>query len=111
MVDLNTIKSQGEVIGLNTTDTSFLVHTSPAVTDFNSEDLAPLMVALTYLTQREGPMWNRVRGPGYAYMVFLLLIPSEGVIQLQLYKASDTVRAFDESVRIIVSSLKPFTSM
>lgn len=105
MVDPSTVFSQGEVIGLNSTDTAFLIHSSPGVKYFNDSDLAPLTVALSYCSQIGGPMWQRVRGNGYTYFYALELIPEEGVIQLQLVQASDMVSAFKEMLNIIVSNI------
>lgn len=104
MVAPNTVSSQGEVIGLNSTDSAYLIHSSPAMNDYNDKDLAPLSVALSYCSQIGGPMWSRVRGPGYTYFYALELIPDEGVIQFQLLRATNIVRAFNETLNIIVSN-------
>lgn len=105
MVDPSTVSNQGELIGINSTDTAYLIHSSPGVKDFNDRDLAPLTVALSYCSQIGGPMWQRVRGYGYTYFYALELTPEEGVIQFQLVQASDVVSAFNEMLNIIVSNI------
>lgn len=101
MVPVDKIKERGEIVGIEQ-ETSFLCQSSPGIKDFNDNDLAALTVALAYCTQTEGPMWRRVRGPGYAYNFRLFLLPGEGIIQFQLYRASDIVRGFNETMKIIV---------
>lgn len=98
-------ETQGEVVGLGSTQSAFLNHASPSINDFNDDDVPALIVALQYCTQLEGPMWRRLRGPGYTYGYKLFLSISEGLIQFFLYLASHLLKAFDESVNIIVSIL------
>lgn len=103
MSDAEFINSQGEVVGLKLIRTAYLYHSSPGINDFNDNDLAPLIVALAYCTQTDGPMYRRVRGPGYTYSYKLEVVPNEGVIRFKLDRASDIVSAFNETVNIIVS--------
>lgn len=101
MTDPQSVSNSGEIVGTDT-ESSFLFQLSPGVTDYNDKDFAALTVALEYCTQIEGLMWNRVRAPGYAYFYGFLVLPFMGVIQLQLYRCSDVVRAYNETVNIFV---------
>lgn len=74
---------------------------SPGVV-YSDPDLPALTVACAYCTQMEGPLWRRVRSPGYSYYYRLFLIPADGVVEFQLYKASDVVLAYNESINVIV---------
>lgn len=110
MLAPSTVSSQGEVVGLTSTDSGNVVHSSPAMTDYNDKDLAPLTVALSYCSQIGGPMWSRVRGPGYTYFYLLEVIPDEGVIQFQLLRATNIARAFNETFNIVVSSFDTWST-
>lgn len=104
MVAPETVSVRGEIVGIQQ-ETSFLYHASPGITDFNDNDLAALTVALSYCVQMGGPLWSRVRGPGYTYYYRLILIPNEGIIEFRLFRAADVVRAFNETLQIIVSRI------
>lgn len=97
------VSSQGEILGLDSTKSGFLYHTSRAINDFSNDDLPALYVALTYLTQFQGVMFNRIRDPGYAYGFKLQSLPNEGQIGFQLYRSGDIFDAFRECVNIVVS--------
>lgn len=99
----NDERNQGEVLGLDSTDISTLYHTSPGINDYNHNDLPALYVAIAYISNVEGPMWRRIRGPGYTYDCILEVLPNEGKIWLFLYRATDVVSAFKEFVKIVVS--------
>lgn len=98
----NTLSHPGEIIGVNITKTAVLYQFSPAINE-KHRDYAALIVAVECIGQRHGPMYDRVRGPGYVYSVGLKLFPSDSKFRMYLYKASDLVSAYREFVKIIVS--------
>ena len=51
----------------------------------------------------QGPMWRQIRGMGLAYHYSMRCVPSEGLLYLQLYKASQLVQAYDVARKIVVS--------
>ncbi len=104
------MKIQGEVLGLDSTRSSFVYHTSPSINDYNHVDLAPLYVAIGYISGFQGQMHNRIRGPGYTYDCALSVLTNEGQIRLILYRASDPVSAFNEFVSIVVSVILIYPS-
>ena len=89
--------------GLGSCESSFLSRTAPSLTNPRSPDLAPLLLAIQYLTQLEGPMWRQIRGAGLAYGYSVLVSTNKGQIYFTLYKATHPHKAFEEGKRIIMS--------
>ncbi|CAD6227691.1 GSCOCG00001371001-RA-CDS [Cotesia congregata] len=98
------IPLEGCVLGLGCVESAYLSQTGPCLNDFESPDLAPLLVCLQYLTQVEGPMWRQVRGQGFAYGCNLYAKPNEGLLYLTFYASTDVIGAYKET-KAIVSSL------
>jgi Zn-dependent M16 (insulinase) family peptidase len=51
------------------------------------------MVAIGYLETVEGPLWNAVRGAGYAYGSFFSRNVESGVINYKVYRSPDASKA------------------
>merc|ERR1719334_426741 len=66
------------ILGLGSCESAFLSRSAPAITDFRSPDLAPLLLALQYMTQLEGPIWRQIRGAGLAYGTFIFPSVNKG---------------------------------
>ncbi|XP_034934378.1 uncharacterized protein C05D11.1-like [Chelonus insularis] len=98
---INEIPIEGCVLSLGSAESSFLSHVGPCLSDFESSDLAPLLVCLQYLTQVEGPMWRQVRGQGLAYGCNIYAKPNEGLLYLTFYASTDIVAAYKETKTII----------
>ena len=65
-------------------ESAFLSRSAPTILDF----LAPLMLAIEYLTQLEGPMWRQNSGTGLADGYFIYYSVNKGQLFLSLYKAA-----------------------
>ena len=91
--------------GLGSCESSFLFRTAPGLTDPRSPSLAPLLLAIQYLTQLEGPMWRRIRGAGLAYGYSIVVSTNKGQIYFTLFKATNPVKAYEEGKRLVMSQV------
>ncbi|XP_055630740.1 uncharacterized protein C05D11.1-like [Toxorhynchites rutilus septentrionalis] len=96
----------GVVVGLGSVESAFLYQSSKAISDFNDEDLAPLLLFLQYLTQLEGPLWRQIRGQGFSYGYNIVPRPNEGLLYFTLYRASNVVAAYKEAKSITEKQLQ-----
>ncbi|XP_039445648.1 uncharacterized protein C05D11.1-like [Culex pipiens pallens] len=103
----NLANSTGVVLGLGSVESAFLYSSSKAITDFNDEDLAPLLLFLQYLTQLEGPLWRQIRGQGFSYGYNIVPRPNEGLLYFTLYRATNVVAAYKEAKSITEKQLQP----
>jgi len=94
-----------KTVGLGCVESAFLSRSVPAITDFNHEDLPPLMLLIQYLTQLEGPMWRKIRGAGLAYGYFMYPSVAKGQLYLSLFKATHPVKAYQEAKQIAESHI------
>lgn len=90
---------------LGSCESAYLSRSVPAITDFKSPDLAPLMLAIQYLTQLEGPMWRQIRGAGLAYGYFIYPSVNKGQLFMSLYKATHPVKAYQEAKKIVMDQV------
>ncbi|XP_017886890.1 uncharacterized protein C05D11.1-like [Ceratina calcarata] len=98
---MDEIPSKGCVTGLGSIESSYLRQTCPCVNDYQSPDLAPLLVCLKYLTQLEGPMWRLIRGQGLSYGYDIYPKLSEGLLYLTFYKSTNIIAAYKEAKSIV----------
>merc|ERR1719361_2836871 len=91
--------------GLGSCESAFLSRTAPSLTDPRSPCLAPVMLAIQYLTQLEGPMWRQIRGAGLAYGYFIYPSVGKGQLFMSLYKATHPVKAYEEARRIVMDQV------
>ena len=91
--------------GLGSCESSFLSRTAPSLSDPRSPYLAPLLLAIQYLTQLEGPMWRQIRGAGLAYGYSIIVSTNKGQIYFSLFKATNPVKAYEEGKRIVMSQV------
>ena len=94
------------IVPLGSCESAFLSRSAPAISDFHSPDLPPLLLAIQYLTQLEGPMWRQIRGAGLAYGYFMFPSVTKGQLFMSLYKASHPVKAYQEARRIVVEQVE-----
>ncbi|XP_012262723.1 uncharacterized protein C05D11.1-like [Athalia rosae] len=93
------------VTGLGCIESAFFCQCSPCLKDFQSSNLAPLLVFLQYLTQLEGPMWRQIRGQGLSYGYNIFPRPNEGLLYLTFYRATNIVAAYKEARAIVENQL------
>ncbi|KAF9812013.1 hypothetical protein SFRURICE_021370 [Spodoptera frugiperda] len=74
---------------------------SPGPLGHSVAHVAPLMVALNYFTQLEGPMWRLIRGCGLSYGYAIRMSPNEGRLIFSLYRATNAVAAYSKAKSIL----------
>merc|ERR1719361_3144022 len=89
--------------GLGSCESSFLSRTAPSLSDPRSPYLAPLLLAIQYLTQLEGPMWRQIRGAGLSYGYSIIVSTNKAQIYFSLFKSTNPVKAYEEGKRIVMS--------
>jgi len=94
------------IAGLGSCESSFLSRTAPSLTDPRHPDLAPVLLAIQYITQLEGPMWRQIRGAGLAYGYSIIVSTNKGQIYFTLFKATHPAKAYEEGKRIIMSHVE-----
>ncbi|CAH2066403.1 unnamed protein product, partial [Iphiclides podalirius] len=96
----------GFVVGVGGVESSFVVQLSPGPLGYGLADTAPLLVALNYFTQLEGPMWRLIRGGGLSYGYGVRSAAAEGRLVFSLYRATNTVAAYTKAKTIVEEYLK-----
>ena len=91
------------LVGLGSCESAFLSRSTPSLVDPRSPALAPVMLAIQYLTQLEGPMWRQIRGAGLAYGYSIMVSTDKGQIYFTLFKSTNPVKAYEEGKRIVMS--------
>ncbi|CAG8543440.1 8472_t:CDS:10 [Ambispora gerdemannii] len=89
--------NKGYVISLPTIESTFSVHVAKGITEFNSPDLAPLIVLCELLDAMEGILWRLIRGQGLAYGNWLQVSVETGLIYFAVFKSPDAFKAFDQA--------------
>ncbi|KAI5461624.1 Metalloenzyme, LuxS/M16 peptidase-like protein [Mariannaea sp. PMI_226] len=85
------------VIPMTTLDSSYSVSSAQGIEDFSDPRLAAIMVAIGYLEAPEGPLWNAVRGAGYAYGVYFSRDIVSGILSYRVYRSPDAFKAIAAS--------------
>ncbi|KAJ8729556.1 hypothetical protein PYW08_001137 [Mythimna loreyi] len=91
----------GFVLGVGGWESCCVAQMSPGPLGHAIEDVAPLMVALNYFTQLEGPMWRLIRGCGLSYGYAIRMSQNEGRLIFSLYRASNAVAAYSKAKSIL----------
>lgn len=81
------------IVPMTALDSSFSVSTAPGLYSFSDPRLPAIMVAVGYLETVEGPLWNAVRGAGYAYGSFFSRNVESGVLSYKIYRSPDASKA------------------
>ncbi|KFA73745.1 hypothetical protein S40288_07332 [Stachybotrys chartarum IBT 40288] len=90
------------IVPMSTLDSSYSVSTAIGLHDFKDDRLAAVMVAISYLETPEGPLWNAVRGAGYAYGSYFARDLDSGVLSYRVYRSPDASKAIAASRTAIV---------
>lgn len=91
----------GFVVGVGGLESSYLSQLSAGPQGFELPVSAPLLVALNYFTQLEGPLWRLIRGCGLSYGYGIRMKQNEGCLLFSLYKASNIVGAYFKAKYIL----------
>ncbi|CAM1507927.1 Fc.00g047750.m01.CDS01 [Cosmosporella sp. VM-42] len=89
------------IIPMTTLDSSYSVSSSPGLESFTDPRLPAIMVAIGYLETAEGPLWNAVRGAGYAYGSYFSRDINSGILSYRVYRSPDASKAVVASRDII----------
>ncbi|XP_022820745.1 uncharacterized protein C05D11.1-like [Spodoptera litura] len=96
----------GFVLGVGGWESCCVASLSPGPRGHSAAIVAPLMVALNYFTQLEGPMWRLIRGCGLSYGYAIRMSPNEGRLIFSLYRATNAVAAYSKAKSILEEYLK-----
>lgn len=84
------------IINLGSTDSSFLhIVSSIEIDSYSHPNYPALLVLIEYFTQCEGPLYEAVRGPGYAYNQSISINPETAKFKLSLNECSNLQKAYD----------------
>ncbi|KAL3106827.1 hypothetical protein niasHT_016182 [Heterodera trifolii] len=88
---------QSRAIVVRGADTAFWIQKTRFDDDWNGPSTMSTLLLAQYLQQCEGPLWNAVRGPGYAYGVNLDVLPDRKALSLDLYRCSELIKAYQQT--------------
>ncbi|CXI44272.1 insulinase, putative [Plasmodium berghei] len=89
------------ICGIKSTDVSYLNLTVKTEPGYKSEEYSCLLILREFFSMTEGPLYNTIRGGGYAYECALNYNPILGEITLRIYRSSDIVNALIEALKIL----------
>lgn len=89
------------IIPMTAIDTSYAVSTCRGIESYADSRLPFLMVAINYLETVEGPLWNAVRGAGFAYGTYFSRDLDSGVLSYRVYRSPDASKAIAASRDVI----------
>jgi Zn-dependent M16 (insulinase) family peptidase len=81
------------IVPMTTLDNSYSYSTAKGLASFSDPRLPAILVAISYLETAEGPLWNAVRGQGFAYGVYFGREVDSGTIQYRVYRSPDASKA------------------
>ncbi|KOS17099.1 Uncharacterized protein ESCO_005895 [Escovopsis weberi] len=81
------------IVPMTTLDSSYSVSTGPGIDSYSNPRLPAIMVAVGYLETVEGPLWNAVRGAGYAYGSYFSRNFESGLMTYRVYRSPDASKA------------------
>ena len=97
---------QDFLINLGSTESSYLrIVSSIDINDYKHHNYAGLLVLVEYFTQTEGPLYEAVRGPGYAYHQSIHVSPEKGLIDLGLEKCANLTKAYEATRKLFSEHL------
>lgn len=81
------------IVPIAALDGSYSVSTARSITSLSDPKLPAIMIAIGYLEAVEGPLWNAVRGAGYAYGTFFSRNVESGVLSYRVFRSPDAAKA------------------
>eukprot|EP00927_Polykrikos_kofoidii_P013205 TRINITY_DN15735_c0_g1_i1.p1 TRINITY_DN15735_c0_g1~~TRINITY_DN15735_c0_g1_i1.p1 ORF type:complete len:1115 (+),score=199.42 TRINITY_DN15735_c0_g1_i1:60-3404(+) len=93
--------SAGCLISSTAEESNYWTMQTESFSDPRSPELAPLLVAIEYLTALEGPFWRKIRGKGHSYGYSMYHSLETGSITFSLTKATDPLAAYAEAGEIV----------
>lgn len=99
-------ETQAIILGVGSVESNFMHLTVKSIDDPLHDDLPALNVLIQYLTQLEGPLWRRIRGLGLTYSYSIQISSSEGLLHFLLYKSTQLVEAYEETIKIVNEHLE-----
>ncbi|CAA9988207.1 insulinase, putative [Plasmodium knowlesi strain H] len=100
---LNLVKEKaynGILCGLKSTDVSYLKLTVKVPAGYEHEDYCALLLLREFFCMTEGPLYNSIRGGGFAYECALDFNCIHGELSLRIYRSSDIISALKEALHI-----------
>eukprot|EP00931_Biecheleriopsis_adriatica_P076118 TRINITY_DN49867_c0_g1_i1.p1 TRINITY_DN49867_c0_g1~~TRINITY_DN49867_c0_g1_i1.p1 ORF type:complete len:1112 (+),score=214.51 TRINITY_DN49867_c0_g1_i1:67-3402(+) len=94
-------KVAGCMVSSSAEESNYWMIQISSFSDPRSADLAPLLVAIEYLTALEGPFWRKIRGRGLSYSYSLAHNLESGTLQFGLFKSTDPIAAFQAACTIV----------
>ncbi|KAK1835942.1 Metalloenzyme, LuxS/M16 peptidase-like protein [Podospora conica] len=85
------------IIPMTTLKSSYSVSTAVGLSSYSDPRLPAYLVALGYLEAVEGPLWNAVRGNGFAYGQGFSRGFNDGYTQYRIYRSPDASKAIEAS--------------
>lgn len=85
------------IVPMTTLDSSYSVSTASSITSLTDPRFVAIMVAIAYLETVEGPLWNAVRGAGYAYGTYFSRNIDSGILSYRVYRSPDAYKAISAS--------------
>lgn len=85
------------IVPMTTLESSYSVSTASSITSLSDPKFASIMVAIGYLETVEGPLWNAVRGAGYAYGSYFSRNIESGILSYRVYRSPDVYKAISAS--------------
>ena len=89
------------IVPMTTIESSYAVCSTKGISSFTDPNLPKIMVAIGYLEAVEGPLWNAVRGAGYAYGSYFNRDVESGILSYKVYRSPDTYKAVSASKEAI----------
>ena len=103
--DLELIAPKGDltgvIAGVGAVESNYMQQVVSSIKSYSDPDYAPVIVAINYLTQLEGPMWKKIRGLGLSYHYNINLQITEGLMTFLLFKSSHLAAAYQEAFNIV----------
>ncbi|KND91781.1 Uncharacterized protein TOPH_03509 [Tolypocladium ophioglossoides CBS 100239] len=85
------------IIPMTTLDSSYSVSSAPSITSLSDPRFPAIMVSIGYLEAVEGPLWNAVRGAGYADGSYFSRSVDSGILSYRIYRSPDAYKAITAS--------------